>query len=204
MHAHDDAAFWDAMYRRHPVASPGEPDPCLAEDIAGLTAGTALDVGCGEGADAIALARRGWRVTAVDFSDVALERARAADVDRQVTWIRADVRAWEPPADAFDLVSTRYLHVPPAERAALFGRLARAIRPGGMLRVVAHHPSDLETTIGRPPLPDLYFTTDEVAAWLAPGQWAILFAGTRPHRVIDPAGRPLTIRDMVLRARRTA
>jgi ubiquinone/menaquinone biosynthesis C-methylase UbiE len=143
-------------------------------------------------------------VTAVDFSNVALERARAADAAGQVTWIRADVRAWAPPADAFDLVSTRSLHVAPAERAALFGRLARAIRPGGMLRVVAHHPSDLETTIGRPPLPDLYFTTDEVAAWLAPGQWAILFAGTRPHRVIDPAGRPLTIRDMVLRARRTA
>ncbi len=197
-----DAAFWDRMYQQRKAAWDSEPNLFLAQDIAGLEPGTALDVGCGEGSDAIWLAKRDWRVTATDISNVALDRGRAADGDRQVSWLQADILAWQPPADAYDLVSLQFLHIPPAERAALFGRLARAVRPGGTLLVVAHHPSDLETTIGRPPIPDLYFTADDVAASLAPGRWEILLGGTRPRSVTDREGRTISIHDMVLKARR--
>lgn len=197
-----DAAFWDAMYRNHHAPWDGEPNPFLAEDLADLAPGTALDVACGEGADAIWLAKRGWSVTAVDLSEVALDRGRAADVDQQVTWIQADLLDWQPPADAYDLISVHFLHFPPAERPAFFGRLAQAVRPGGTLLVVAHHPSDLETTIGRPSIPDLFFTADEVVASLAPGRWEILVGGTRPRSATDREGRAVTLHDMVLKARR--
>lgn len=197
-----DAAFWDRMYRQRQAAWDGEPNPTLAQALVGLAPGTALDVGCGEGADAIWLANQGWRVTAVDLSNVALDRGRAADTAHQVSWLQADMLAWQPPADAYDLISLHYVHLAPAERTALFGRLARAMRPGGMLLLVAHHPSDQETTIGRPPIPDLFFTADEVAALLAPGRWEVLFGGTRPHSVTDREGRAITIHDTVLKARR--
>ncbi|XXF77751.1 class I SAM-dependent methyltransferase [Myxococcaceae bacterium GXIMD 01537] len=198
----DGAAFWDQMYRRRVAAWSGAPNALLAESVEGLAPGAALDVGCGEGADALWLAKRGWTVTAVDISNVALERARMADAAHQVTWLQADLRVWRPPTEAYDLVSAHFLHVPPAERTAFFGGLAESVRPGGTLLVVAHHPSDLETTIGRPPIPDLYFTAEEVAASLAPGPWEVLFSGTRPRSTSDREGRTLTIHDMVLKARR--
>ncbi|MNY21135.1 tellurite resistance protein TehB [compost metagenome] len=198
-----DAAFWDRMYGHHQAAH-GEPNSFLARENEGLVPGTGLDVGCGEGADALWLANRGWRMTAVDFSSVAINRARVADAQTQVNWVQADMLIWQPPADAYDLVSLHYVHVPPAERTALFGRLAQAVRPMGTLLMVAHHPSDLESTIGRPPVPDLYFTAEEVAASLEPGCWEILVSGTRPKTVTDRAGQAITIHDMVLKARRIA
>lgn len=197
-----DAAFWDRMYRQRHAAWDSEPNPLLAGAIEGLAPGTALDAGCGEGSDAIWLAKRGWRVTAVDISNVALDRGRAADEANQVRWLQADLLVWQPPAEAFDLVSAHFLHVSKADRAALFGRLALAVRPGGTMLVVSHHPSDLETTIGRAPIPDLYFTADELAATLAPGAWEFVVKGTRSRSVTDREGRAVTIQDTVLQARR--
>lgn len=206
MHTGFDAAFWDRMYEhRHGARDgerDGEPNGFLAQETADLAPGEALDLGCG--ADAIWLATRGWRVTAVDFSHVALDRGRAADTAQAVSWLQADMLAWEPPADAYDLVSLHYVHVPPAERAALFGRLARALRPNGVLLVVAHHPSDHETTVGRPAVPDLYFTADEVSAMLPSERWEVLVSGTQPQTVTNREGQTLTIQDMVFKARRLA
>ena len=199
-----DAAFWDEMYEKRQAPWDSEPNPLLPEVVEGLAPGTALDLGCGEGSDAVWLAKRGWRVTAVDLSNVALDRGRAADTDQLVNWLQADLFAWQPPERAFDLVSTHFLHLPTAGRAAFFEGLARAVRPGGTLFVVAHHVSDLQTTIGRPPIPDLYFEGDEVAAALTPGEWEIVFNGTRPREVTDREGRAVTIRDMVFQARRLA
>jgi SAM-dependent methyltransferase len=202
-----DADFWDQMYRRrheHPHGGAGgnDPNPILAQAVTDVEPGTALDIGCGEGADALWLAKRGWRVTAVDISNVALERGRAADADHLVSWHQADMLEWQPPACAFDLVTAHYLHVPPAERPAFWGRLAQAVRPGGTLLFVAHHPSDRQTTIGRPAIPDLYFSAEEVEESLAPGRWEVLIGGTQPRSATNRNGQAITIQDMVLKVRR--
>lgn len=199
-----DTDFWDQMYRNRHADWDAEPNEFLARDIAGLTPGAVLDVGCGEGSDAVWLAEHGWHVTAVDISEVALDRGRAADTRHRVNWVQADVLSWQPPTEAFDLVATHFLHMPPADRDATFSRLARAVRPGGTLLVVSHHVSDLETTVGRWPMPELYYEAEDIAALLPPDRWEIVVGGKRPRRVQDPAGQPVTIHDMVLKARRLA
>lgn len=197
-----DATFWDEMYRGRTAAWDSEPNPFLAEDIAGLQPGTALDVGCGEGSDSVWLAHQGWQVTAVDISQVALDRGRQAEGGDLVTWVQADVLAWEPPSAAYDLVSVHFLHFPPDERQGLFRRLARSVRAGGLLLIVAHHPSDLALNIRRPPLPDLFYTADEIAATLPAADWEILVADARPRPAKDQDGHPVTIHDTLLKARR--
>jgi SAM-dependent methyltransferase len=196
----EDQAFWDELYRRGHHHHHG-PNRFLADDLAGLAPGTALDLGCGEGADARWLADHGWRVTAVDLSGVALAHARAADAAGLVDWHQADMATWRPPAEAFDLIKLHYVHVPLADRARLFTGLAPALRPGGTLLVVAHHPSDLGTSVGRPADVALYFTAEEIAA-LLPGDWTLREAGTRAVEVPDRDGRAITIRETVLKATR--
>ncbi len=123
----------------------GKPNPQLVATVVDLPAGTALDVGSGEGADAIWLASRGWEVTGVDVSQAALDRAagHASDAGVQVTWRQADVTTWDPAPAQFDLVSAQYLHLSRPVREALHRRLAVAVRPGGTLLIVGRHPDDL-------------------------------------------------------------
>lgn len=203
-----DQAFWDERYRSAPALWSGQPNPVLVAEVAGLDAGSALDIGCGEGADACWLALRGWQVTAVDVSTVALERGAGharelgPDVERRINWRHADLR--EPPTveESFDLVSAQFMHLPDAERRPLHRRLAGLVAPGGTLLVVGHHPSDLETTVPRPPVHELYFTASEVAAMLDPDGWTILIEEQRARTTPDPDGHPTTIHDAVLVARR--
>jgi SAM-dependent methyltransferase len=194
------------MYRRHGAVWSGDPNPQLVNEVSDLTPGTALDVGCGEGADAMWLAQRGWRVTAVDISSVALERARAvevrADVARRIDWLHADLIAGAPPAASYDLVSAQFMQLPPAPREVLFRRLAAAVNPHGTLLIVGHHPSDLQTTARRPPLPELFYTAADVAALLEPDEWEIVVEAARARSTTDPAGHTIRIHDAVLRARR--
>lgn len=200
--------FWDARYASRTQLWSGNPNRCFAEQVADLEPGTALDVGCGEGADANWLAARGWQVTAVDVSTVALERAAARagaagrEIADRITWRQVDLMSWAPASAQFDLVSAQFIHLPLAERDALNRGLAAAVRPGGTLLIVGHHPSDLETSIGRWNLPGLLFTAEEIAATLDPNDWEIVVAAAPEREERDPEGRPVTIRDAVLRARR--
>ena len=109
-----DADAWDQRYAAAERVWSVEPNVWLAQVARDLSPGRALDLACGEGRNAVWLAERGWRVTAVDFSAVALARGRAGS--EEVEWVEADVRAWAPPVDAFDLVAIVYLHLPPDER----------------------------------------------------------------------------------------
>src|SRR5919199_6018430 len=103
-----DAQAWDERYASAEQVWSGEPNGALVAEVSSLTPGTALDVGCGEGADAVWLARRGWRVTALDVSAVALERARrhAEDAGVSVEWIHSGVESAE--LATYDLVSAQY------------------------------------------------------------------------------------------------
>ncbi len=198
---------WDERYLAAGALWSGRPNPQLVAAATGLTPGTALDVGCGEGADAIWLASRGWQVTGLDVSGVALDRAaghaRAADLTGgRLTWLRADLTEWTPPSRHFDLVSIQFLHEPQPERGATLIKAASAVRPGGVLLVVGHSPRDLELGLRRP-RPELFFTAAEVtdAVTAEPG-WQVTVAQSRPRQAPHPAGGTVTVHDEVAMLRR--
>ena len=197
------AESWDERYGQKPTLWSGKVNAALEEEVSVLEPGAALDVACGEGGDALWLAEHGWRVEGVDVSQVALDRASAQaelrGVQDRVSWRQRDVLVWRPPASTYDLVSVVFLHLTPDFRREVYGALAGAVRPGGTFLVVAHHPSDLDTTVGRPPERELFFTAEELAADLGHG-WSILTASSRPKVALDGEGRAVTVHDTVLRA----
>ena len=202
------AAFWDERYRSSTSVWSGEPNPQLVAEISGLAPGRALDVGSGEGADAMWLAERGWRVLAVDISIVALERSAALAaaagpaLAERIVWKQADILTWSPDPGAFDLVSAQFMQLAPPDRDPVFRRLAAAVGPGGTLLVVGHHPSDLETTVRRPRGAGVLYAAAEIAALLEPAAWEVLEATARERSAVDPEGRTVTVRDTVVRALR--
>jgi thioredoxin reductase/SAM-dependent methyltransferase len=196
---------WEARYSAKPEGVwSGNANAVLVAETADLTPGTALDVGCGEGADALWLAARGWQVTGTDISSVALGRAATHGKSQElaVEWRNADLLAEPPTPSAFDLVTAHFMQLPTANRLVLYGHLAAAVIPGGTLLLVGHHPSDMHTTIGRPHLQDMFFTPEQLVAELDPKAWEVLVAEARPRQTNDPDGNEVTIRDTVLRARR--
>ena len=204
-----DEQSFEERYQATDALWSGRPNTQLVREAADLPPGTALDVGCGEGADAIWLAERGWQVTAVDFARTALERGRAhaetlgSEVAGRIRWVHADVTA-QLPGDGYDLVSAQFMHLPEPARRDLYARLAAAVAPGGTLLIVGHHPSDLHTTAHRMHFPDMMFTSEQIAASLDPTTWQVLAAEARPGATVDPEGRDITIHDAVLLARRRA
>ncbi len=193
---------WEDRYRAAPVWS-GRANPQLVAEIAELGPGTALDVGCGEGGDALWLAELGWRVTAVDFSTVALARGAAHAQERgladRIDWVHADLRTWTPPEAAFDLVTAQYMHLPVADRKPLFDRLAAAVAPGGTLLIVGHL-VDAHDAAHHGHAPGMFFTAEEVAADLDRTSWEVLVTDTRKRPDDRVPGRP--VEDAVLHARR--
>ena len=139
------AGRWDARYRERDGAMwSGRPNGRLVAEVAALAPGRVLDVGCGEGADAIWLAQRGWTVTAIDISEVAICRAREASVPTgaSVEWICGDVLQTRFPACSFDLVSMQYPALPKAAGAGAVRRLLATVCPGGLLLAVYHDLDD--------------------------------------------------------------
>jgi SAM-dependent methyltransferase len=199
--------FWDERYRSAPRVWSGDPNPQLVAEIAGRPPGRALDVGCGEGADAIWLARGGWEVVAADISGVALERgARHArdsgpDVPARIEWRQVDLLASPPEPDSFDLVCAQFMQLPPEPRARLFAALMASVRPGGTLLVVGHHLSDLAAGVRRPPMPELFYSPDEIAA-LLDDSWTVDVGTVRPRAASNPDGAEVTVHDTVLMATR--
>lgn len=209
-HAHArpayDEHFWNARYSEKERIWSGKPNPQLVAEAADLKPGTALDVGCGEGADALWLAGDGWQVTGVDISSVALARASEHEAALDgghppVRWTQQDLTVWSPPAQAFDLVTAQYLHLPTEQRVPLFARLADAVAPGGTLLIVGHDPSDLQSAAHRPSLPDLYFRAEDIAESLGSG-WETVVAQARPRSASGPDGATLAVADTVYRGRR--
>ena len=197
--------YWDERYAAAERIWSGNANPQLVATVGELTPGTALDVGSGEGADAIWLAAQGWQVTGVDVSAVALTRAAqqaaqaGAGIADRITWQRADAHSFDPAPQQFDLVSAQFMYLPQPALQALHRRLAAAVRPGGTLLIVGHHPADHEA-MGRPQhLVELMYTADQVATVLDPEHWQITV--TAPAREIkDADGKQLTIHDTVLLA----
>jgi SAM-dependent methyltransferase len=197
-----DAASWDERYQGAAGIWSGRPNAQLVAEVADLAPGTALDLGCGEGADAVWLAGRGWRVTGVDWSPTALQRAavhaRSAGVGDLIEWVAADLAGWAPPPGAFDLVSAHFLHPTAADRPALFARLTAGVAPGGTLLWVGHDYTDSRAVWGA----DRFATPAELVADLPADAWDVVVAEERPRPALGHEGEGTTVIDVVLRARR--
>jgi SAM-dependent methyltransferase len=200
--------FWEGHYRKRERVWSGNANPVLVDIVGPLPAGTALDVGCGEGGDAVWLARRGWRVTAVDVSATALDRASVAaaeaGVQDRIDFQRHDLER-SFPEGVFDLVSAQYLHSPldfPRDR--VLRAAARAVAPGGLLLVVGHASvapwSWNQHSHPRFPTPE----EDLAALDLEPGLWHIERLGSPEREATGPDGEPATVTDSVIAVRRLA
>ena len=135
-------AHWDEHYGQRDQVWSGRVNVQFADVVAGLPPGRALDLGCGEGADAVWLAERGWKVVAVDVSETALGRAREAasslGVSDHIEFIQLDLSDGFPDG-TFDLISSQFLHSTiRLDRTTILAKAARAIRPGGLLVIVDH------------------------------------------------------------------
>jgi SAM-dependent methyltransferase len=197
------AAEWDARYRERAGAMwSGRPNGRLVTEVAALTPGRALDVGCGEGADAIWLAQRGWSVTAIDVSEIAICRAREAPraAGVCVEWICGDVLQTPLPAGSFDLVSMQYPALPKAAGEAAVRGLLDTVRPGGLLLAVYHDLDDehLEHMKSRGVEPGDYVAADDLSRLL--DDFVVERHAVEP-RIDPPPGTP-HVADIVMRARR--
>lgn len=214
----DAASIWDERYSSKPQFWSGKPNPQLVREAGGLHPGKALDLGCGEGADAIWLAQQGWTVTAVDVSAVVLERAHSHEkaalaresvhaaegaIASRITWQQADLTRWEPEGQ-FDLVTSQFLH---AEELAWQGPLraaAAAVKRGGTLLVVGHHPDRMPPWGGHHHHRDMFYTGEDLVRELELNgpEWQLEVLTTRERPVTGPEGQHATIGDVVLRATR--
>ena len=159
-----DSAEWDRRYGVSELLWTGEPNRFLVSETADLRPGRALDLACGEGRNAVWLARQGWQVTGVDFSAVALEKARrlAEANGVKAEWVVADLLEYRSEGRAFDLVLLFYLQVPESQRHEIVRAAADAVAPGGTFLLVAHDRSNLEHGHGGPQEPAVLYTADDV------------------------------------------
>ncbi len=192
---------WNRRWAGERAHASSAPSEFLIAETEALPPGRALDVACGAGRNAVWLARRGWRVTGVDFSDVALRTARelAASAGVEVEWIEADAVTWIPPRGAYDLVTVMYLQLPAAERRAALGHAVAAVAPGGTLLVVGHDRLNLTEGWGGPTQAEVLFTPDDVVAEI--GGLVIESARRVRRAVAEGAGAREAI-DALVRARR--
>ncbi|MFE4050245.1 class I SAM-dependent methyltransferase [Streptomyces sp. YIM B13518] len=204
----DAITFWDGVHAARPAAGDPRPNVRLTEILADLPPGDVLDLGCGAGGDALWLARRGWRVTAVDVSSVAVGRLTSLAVSHgladRIAAQRHDLRE-SFPEGAFDAVCAHYLHTPlDLDRAAVLHRAAHALRPGGRLLVVDHGSTAPWSWDQDPDV--RYPAPREVASGIGldPAAWTVERADSPRRVATGPDGRTAEVTDHVLIVRRTA
>ena len=201
-----DRQAWDARYSGKDLVWGAQPNRFLAAELEGTRArGRALDLACGEGRNAIWLGRQGWRVTAVDFSGKAIERAAklAAEQGVEVEWIRADVMRFEAEPRAFQLVLILYLQVPEPERRRLLDRAAAALAPGGELLIIGHALRNLSEGYGGPSSADVLWEPARVRAELEARGLGVKRCEELLREVETEQGVASAI-DLIARARRGA
>jgi SAM-dependent methyltransferase len=162
-----DREAWDERYRAVDLVWGAAPNRFVEQVLgARAPAGRALDLACGEGRNAIWLAGRGWSVTGVDYSEVAIERARklAAAEAVEVEWVCADLTSYQADAEAFALVIVSYLQIGRAARQLVLDRAARALAPGGELFMIGHALRNLTEGVGGPEDPSVLWDPEEIRA----------------------------------------
>jgi SAM-dependent methyltransferase len=191
---------WDRRYAETDLLWSPEPNRFLVAEVRDLPPGRALDLACGEGRNALWLAELGWRVTGVDFSPVAIEkaRARALQAKAEVDLVCADLLDYQPERAAFDLVLVLYLQVPPDDRRVVLERAVAALAPGGTLLLVGHDLRNLSDGVGGPSDASVLYTPADIVAEL-PG-----LEIEKAERVLrDVADADRSAIDALVRARRS-
>lgn len=213
-----DKDYWEQHWQDDRAGAPvamaaSPPHPHLVREVDQLAPGTALDAGCGAGAEAIWLASRGWQVTGADIADQALtraaERAAASGVADRVQWVQADLSTWEPGA-TYDLVTTHYAH-PAMPQLEFYDRIASWVAPGGTLLIVGHlhehghghrHRPDGHGPDGAEPPASASVTAADITARLDPTVWELVTAEESHRALTGRGGSAVTLHDVVVRARR--
>lgn len=180
---------WNQRYAAKELLWSATPNRFLVAEVSALPAGRALDLACGEGRNALWLAELGWRVTGVDYSQVAIERAqgRATHEGRDVEFVCADLLDYEPEREAFDLIIVLYLQLPASERRRVLAKIVTAVAPGGTVLVIGHDLLNLSEGVGGPSDPAVLFTPDDVVADVAGLE---IEKAERVFREVDAADRP--------------
>lgn len=187
-----DAEDWDRRYAGSPLVWSSGPNAVVAQETAALPPGVALDLASGEGRNALWLAERGWRVTAVDFSPVATRRAAELATERlgagveRLTAVTADLRTWTPP-ERVDLTVLAYVQVPADLRRQLHRTAAEALGPGGTFLLVAHHSDNLQHGVGGPQDATVLFSQEDVVADLE-GTGLVVGRAERVERPVADEG----------------
>ncbi|MFJ2966944.1 class I SAM-dependent methyltransferase [Streptomyces collinus] len=204
----DALAFWDGVYAARPAADAPRPNARLTETVSDLPPGQALDLGCGEGGDALWLASQSWHVIAVDISAVAVERLTALagshGLGDRVNTVRHDLQA-SFPQGGFDLVCAHYLHTPfGLDRSTVLRSAAHVLRPGGRLLVVDHGSTAPWSWNQDPDI--RYPSPREVAAGIGldPETWTVERAEALHRVATGPDGRTAEVTDHVLLIHRVA
>ena len=166
MHDRSDAdamrIVWDERYSEAGQLWGLEPNRFLVEVAEDLPRGSVLDLGCGQGRNSVWLASRGFEVTGLDLSPVAVEQGArfAKDVGVDVEFAAADITTWRPEGRTWDVVLLSYIHLPEAGRMKVHATAVESLAPGGRVIVIAHHLDNLEHGVGGPPYPELLLTED--------------------------------------------
>ena len=204
-----DSSDWDARYEASELVWASTPNIWVEQIAKDLPPGRVIDLAAGEGRNALWLAERGWKACAVDFSQVAIDRARGLAEERlgddaeQITFAVGDLRRLRPERRAFDLVLIVYLHVSPEDMWLIMRTASEYVAPDGQLVVVGHHRDNLESGIGGPQDPSVLYTEDQLIADLE-GTGLVVERAERVTRAVEgaPAGREAI--DVILTARRPA
>lgn len=195
------AEFWEQRYAGSGAVWSGRVNATMAEVVSGLVPGTALDLGCGEGGDALWLAEHGWQVTAVDISATAVERGVRAAAGRGLTGIDfqvADLTTWQPPGH-YDLVTASFLQSPvELATAAILRRAALRLNPGGHLLVVAHAAPPPWSAHLHEHHHQFSSATEQFAQLDLGDGWRPVLAETRRRSTVGPDGQPAELDDTVL------
>ena len=199
---------WDRRYADSELVWSAAPNVWVEQLTQDLPPGKALDLAAGEGRNALWLAARGWQSTAVDFSAVALDRARSlakeqfGDDAGTLETLEADVQTWVPPARSYDLVLVVYLHLPEQQRSPVMRAAAEAVAPGGTLLIVGHDLENLTSGHGGPQDPLVLYRPRDIVADIEPAQLVILRDETAVRSLTDGQGQPAEALDALVLARR--
>ena len=191
---------WDERYSAAEFDPARAPSEFVVAELGGLPPGRALDLGAGSGRHTVWLAQRGWRVTAVDFSQAGLALARRLSVVRgvdqdRVDWVVADLGEYEPEPEAYDLAMISYVQPSSAVRAAILSRVPAALRPGGTAFALGFDRANLTEGNGRPSNPDVLYTPEAVSAELS--GLRIIRAESLRYRVQRDDGPVTTVATLV-------